>query len=230
MRRITLIFALLLSLMGVRQVKAQAITDSFEDWGSTIPAGWDLKNATYGNSYGYTYVVNNDYAVNSGSKALWSTDNTNTSTAYLITPQLKGDVSFYFRKYNSSSSTKGYIYIYEYNEEEGTVGTTALFRVYPNGINEATSKYQQGSFNVGNEPKRLAILLAKVVIDDFTYTPYVSIEGPALKVTGDDNGSLNFGMVNPGATKDLTLSNPGTQDIIVNITTTGGFTTDASMT
>ena len=230
MRRITLIFALLLSLMGVRQAKAQAITDSFEDWGSTIPSGWNLKNATYGNSYGYTYVVNDDYAVNSGTKALWSTDNTSSSTAYLITPQLKGDVSFYFRKYNSSSSTKGYIYIYEYNDEDGTVGTTALFRVYPNGINEATSKYQLGSFNVGNEPKRLAILLAKVVIDDFTYTPYKSIEGPALSVAGDDNGSLNFGMVNPGATKDLTLSNPGTQDITVNITTTGGFTTDASKT
>lgn len=230
MRRITLIFALLLSLMGVRQAKAQAITDSFEDWGSTIPSGWNLKNATYGNSYGYTYVVNDDYAVNSGTKALWSTDNTSSSTAYLITPQLKGDVSFYFRKYNSSSSTKGYIYIYEYNDEDGTVGTTALFRVYPNGINEATSKYQLGSFNVGNEPKRLAILLAKVVIDDFTYTPYKSIEGPALSVAGDDNGSLNFGMVNPGATKDLTLSNPGTEAITVNITTTGGFTTEASKT
>ncbi len=230
MRRITLIFALLLSLMGVRQAKAQAITDSFEDWGSTIPSGWNLKNATYGNSYGYTYVVNDDYAVNSGTKALWSTDNTSSSTAYLITPQLKGDVSFYFRKYNSSSSTKGYIYIYEYNDEDGTVGTTALFRVYPNGINEATSKYQLGSFNVGNEPKRLAILLAKVVIDDFTYTPYKSIEGPALSVAGDDNGSLNFGMVNPGATKDLTLSNPGTEAITVNITTTGGFTTAASKT
>ena len=231
MRRITLIFALLLSLMGVRQAKAQAITDSFEDWGSTIPSGWDLKNATYGNSYGYTYVVNNDYEVNSGTKALWSTDNTSTSTAYLITPQLKGDVSFYFRKYNSSSSTKGYIYIYEYNDEEGTVGTTALFRVYPNGINEATSKYQQGSFNVGNEPKRLAILLAKVVIDDFTYTPVEeSVDGPALKVTGDDNGSLNYGMVNPSTTKELTLSNPGTQDITVSIATTGGFSAASSKT
>ena len=49
-------------------------------------------------------------------------------------------------------------------------------------------------------------------------------DSPALKVSGDTDGALNFGMVNPGATKTLTLSNPGTASITVGIATTGGFT------
>ncbi len=59
---------------------------------------------------------------------------------------------------------------------------------------------------------------------DVTYTEFEKSDGPALKVSGDTDGALNFGMVNPGATKTLTLSNPGTASITVGIATTGGFT------
>lgn len=62
-----------------------------------------------------------------------------------------------------------------------------------------------------------------------TFTYEKKVEGPGLKIDGYKNGeTLAFGMVNPGATQTLTLVNPGTEDVTVNITTTGGFTADKS--
>ena len=66
-----------------------------------------------------------------------------------------------------------------------------------------------------------------------TFTPKTTItyeqnvSGPGLKVKDYKDGeTCAFGMVNPGATRVITLANPGTEDIIVNIATTGGFTAD----
>ena len=96
-------------------------------------------------------------------------------------------------------------------------------------FSSSSTTFAEKSYTL-TEPTALAIVINYAHLDNMTYTEKVTVNGPALKVTGDDNGSLNFGMVNPGATKDLTLSNPGTQDITVDITTTGSFTTDASKT
>lgn len=60
----------------------------------------------------------------------------------------------------------------------------------------------------------------------FTYEEAV-VEGPGLKVKDyKDGDTMSFGMVDAGTTKTITLVNPGTKDITVNIATTGGFTAD----
>ena len=60
-----------------------------------------------------------------------------------------------------------------------------------------------------------------------TFTYDLQINGPGLKVKDYKNGeTMSFGMVDAGTTKTITLVNPGTEDITVNIATTGGFTAD----
>ncbi len=60
----------------------------------------------------------------------------------------------------------------------------------------------------------------------FTYEEAV-VEGPGLKVKDYKDGeTMSFGLVDAGTTKTITLVNPGTEDITVNIATTGGFTAD----
>lgn len=208
MRRITLIFALLLSLMGVRQANAETLTANFN---SGLPEGWSLVGD----------ISNSDDRARSG-KGLW-TSSKSTTDNYVITEAVEGTFEFYARAYNKSYAST--VDIYEYT---GSGLGTKLYST-PSMYSSSTPTWSKYSFTV-EEGTQLAIVLNYAAIDDVTYTQNEQAEGPALKVTGDDNGILNFGMVNPNATKDLTLSNPGTQDITVDITTTGGFTTDASKT
>ena len=195
MRRITLIFALLLSLMGVRQANAETLTANFN---SGLPEGWSLVGD----------ITNSDERARSG-KGLW-TSSKSTTDNYVITEAVEGTFEFYARAYNKSYAST--VDIYEYT---GSGLGTKLYST-PSMYSSSTPTWSKYSFTV-EEGTQLAIVLNYAAIDDVTYTQKEQAEGPALKVTGDDNGSLDFGMVNPGATKDLTLSNPGTQDITVNI-------------
>ena len=52
-----------------------------------------------------------------------------------------------------------------------------------------------------------------------------SVSGPALSIKDYKNGgTVAFGMVNAGATKTITVKNPGTETLTANVTTTGGYT------
>ena len=60
---------------------------------------------------------------------------------------------------------------------------------------------------------------------------YVPLTGPGFAVDGYSNGAtVAFGKVTANATKDITLKNPGTESVTVNIVTTGGFTAATSKT
>lgn len=178
------LLSIFMAFSGASSAWAAPVTETFDGWGSTLPDNWTLLNsATYGTVYGYDYIVNDDYPRGSG-KALYSNQSDNTSTKYIVTPKLEANstISFYFRKKGSGSSTKGYIYIYTYDESTGTVGNSSLWTCRPNTTYEAVTSYNSsGSVNVGNTDTRLAILIANAVIDDFTYT-----EAPAgpVAVTG----------------------------------------------
>lgn len=218
--------------LGTQQSKAETVIEGFEEWGKSIADGWLLINgATYGNSYSYDYVVGSeDYTPATGTKCLANSGHSaaqgTTSSPMIVTPALSGTVAFKFRKYNSSSSTKGYINVFEYDESTGTATGSSIWTCRPNGVEEATSKYQTGSIAVGDTPKRLAFYLAKVSIDDFTYTPAAAaVEGAAMAISGYKDGeTFDFGMVNPGASQTLTVTNPGTAEVNITITTTGGYT------
>lgn len=203
MKKTYLMFALLLSLMGVNGALAATLTTDL----STLPDGWSVVGATYGS----------DRARNDKGNAVY-TRNQDAKANYLLTEELEGSISFYWRSFGTTSSYPyGQIILYKY--ADGAVGeqiaaTTTM----------KSSTWTSASLSLGDYKGQVAIGLYSACIDDITYTQMEAIEGPALKVTGATDGALNFGMVNPGATKTLTLSNPGTESITVDIATTGGFT------
>jgi len=208
MRRITLIFALLLSLMGVKSAWADNA-----DFENALPEGWEAVGTM---DYYIDRAKTGDYSIGNSSGSGWDTNRGN----YIKTTVLEGDVTFWIRSYKGN--TTGYVVLFKLNDD-GTVGDKLQ------AFSSSSTTFAEKSYTL-TEPTALAIVINYAHLDNMTYTEKVTVNGPALKVTGDDNGSLNFGMVNPGTKKDLTLSNPGTQDITVNITTTGGFTTDVSKT
>lgn len=62
-----------------------------------------------------------------------------------------------------------------------------------------------------------------------TFTYELQADGPAFKVKDYNDGeTIACGLVDPSSTKTITLKNPGTQSVVVNIATTGGFTADAT--
>ncbi len=64
-----------------------------------------------------------------------------------------------------------------------------------------------------------------------TFTYEAEVDGPALRVKDYKDGeTIFFGMVNPRTQKTITLTNPGTEEITVNISTSGDFTADATKT
>lgn len=86
------------------------------------------------------------------------------------------------------------------------------------GFDNIYSRYRQTSSGNGK---------AQYFIPKTTLTYEAMTEGPGLKVKEYKNGeTMSFGMVDAGTTKTITLVNPGTEDITVNIATTGGFTAD----
>lgn len=210
MRQISLLFVMLLSMMGVTQVKAETLTANFNR-GVGLPEGWSLVGD----------VTNDDTRARSG-YGLW-TSSKSSSANYVITEPVEGSFVFYARAYNKNSASEVVVYEYTGSGLGEQLYTTGSLRT------SSTPSFSKFNFTV-NKGTQLAIVLNYAAIDDVTYTQCQQAEGPALKVTGDTDGTLNFGMVNPSETKVLTLSNPGTADITVNITTAGGFTADASKT
>jgi len=93
------------------------------------------------------------------------------------------------------SDTRGYFY--------GDTGVTG------------SSRYRGGTTGTGS---------TQSFLPKTTFTYDLPVEGPGLKVKGYKNGAtISYGMVNSGTEKTLTLSNPGTEAITVNINTTGAF-------
>lgn len=233
MRQISLLFVMLLSMMGVTQVKAQ-VTDDFTSYpttssGQTLGDNWYVYPGEDGN-YGrfgsdYTYKKNTydgaDYNYVSGYSSNYS-----KNVWLVLKKQVSGSVSFRSKMGRNSGT------LYVTNKVTDTGDGT--FTVDKSGAQSysITTTASNNTYDAGASATYVAFCLTsdQMRLLDVTYTEYVVSDGPALKVTGDTDGTLNFGMVNPGETKELTLSNPGTADITVNITTTGGFTADASKT
>gem|GEM_PF-893253 len=154
------------------------------------------------------------------------------NTQYLISPELSTDnggivLSFQY----AASSTSG--------TETFKVGystTTADIESFTWGdeisYNSTSWKEYKETFPSGT--KYVAVYYYanyqyRLYVDDFVFEAVEILDGPALIVQGYNDGeTLSFGMVNPGATQTLTLVNPGTEDVTVNIATTGGFTADKS--
>jgi hypothetical protein len=220
--------------MGVRQANAETVTDDFTSYpatssGQTLGDNWyvypgnDGNYGRFGSDYSYKH---NDYDGADANYVSGYKSNYTQNVWLVLKKEVSGTVSFRSRMYNNT----GTIYV----TNKVTAVGDGTFTVDKSGAQSysVSATAASNSYDAGATATYVAFCLTsdQMRLLDVTYTEYVQTSGPALSVSGDTDGSLDFGMVNPGATKDLTLSNPGTQDITVNITTTGGFTTDASMT
>ena len=189
MRRITLIFALLLSLMGVRQANAETITEDFESvqltdkdgnvltsswsYGYGLDNGWKIIGGSIFASEGYT-----NYGLTTGhasSKALEASYGSSNSASVFIPTKLTGEVKFWVKP--TSTRNPGTVKIFE-ADEEGNVSTTTLADISLTG----GSGWAEKTFDLGTEGKYIAINLIRTVFDDFSAEVYE--EGVEKKAIG----------------------------------------------
>lgn len=228
MKKTYLMFALLLSLMGVNGALAATVTDDFTSYsttssGQTLGDNWYVYPGDDG-SYGrfgsdYTYKKNEydgaDFNYVSGYSSNYS-----KNVWLVLKKQVSGNVSFRSKMAKST----GTIYVTNKVTAVGD-GTFTVDKTGAQSYSISTTT-SSNTYSAGSVATYVAFCIPsdQLRLLDVTYTEFEKSDGPALKVSGDTDGALNFGMVNPGATKTLTLSNPGTKSITVNIATTGGFT------
>ena len=221
-------FALLLSLMGVNGALAATVTDDFTSYsttssGQTLGDNWYVYPGDDG-SFGrfgsdYTYKKNEydgaDFNYVSGYSS-----NYNKNVWLVLKKQVSGSVIFRSKMARNS----GTIYVTNKVTAVGD-GTFTVDKTGAQSYSISTTT-SSNTYSAGDAATYVAFCIAsdQLRLLDVTYTEFEKSDGPALKVSGDTDGALNFGLVNPGATKTLTLSNPGTESITVNIATTGGFT------
>lgn len=211
MRKFSFLFAFLLSVMGVTQAWAQKALPYSYDFSTSLESeGWTTSNLASGGG-----VTNGEF------KFKYSTN----PPQYLFSPELATSsnaikVSFNYRAYLSSSeesfkvgysSTDNEISSFSWDEEVKTKVTTnqTYEKEFPAG-----TKYIAIAYTAND--------MYYLYVDNFKVD--LVINGPGFAVEGYANGgNVDFGLAEAGATKTLTLLNPGTESVTVGIAATGGF-------
>lgn len=184
----------------------------------TLPEGWDYSGEAS------TLVRNTeDFKTETPSVAV-EKDNTDT---YLITPLLTGDFSFWLRNQTKNYQASVTAYACTFVDGELTLGTVLGTKT----LNKSTSSkpsWEQLTFTAPTGT-RVALLLSRCMIDDFTYHPFEAFETATLVVSGYASGSsYDFGTVPAGTTVSFMLSNNGRTELAVSsINVTGGYTITA---
>ena len=178
MRQISLLFVMLLSMMGVTQVKAETLTEGFESvtltdangnplasswsYGYGLSNGWKVIGGTiYGSAGSANYGLWTQ--AHEGSKSLEASYGSSNS-AYVVIPEiLTGEFKFWARKTSSSSSTKGTIKLFV-AEENGDSYTVTSTQLYANS--NLTTTWTQYTVDLGTEGVYVAINMIRAGIDD----------------------------------------------------------------
>ena len=233
MRKITLLFAMLLSLVGVTTMQAQ----------KTLPysygfENYDLDTEGWTKYFGTSLSGNNDEcnivgsAKKTGSYGFrFSSYNTRGENAqYLISPELptdNGGITVLF-SYKSSNSNYAEVFKVGYSTTDTDVANftwgdeisykgdwTTYEETFPAGT-KYVAVYYYSQFQY------------RLYVDDFTFEAVEVFDGAALKVfdgeTALANGyAYNYGLAVAGTEKTFTLKNPGTEDATVSVAATDGF-------
>ncbi|MBR6936006.1 MAG: choice-of-anchor D domain-containing protein, partial [Prevotella sp.] len=228
MRKLNLLFVMLLSLMGVTQVYAQ-VTDDFTSYSATS-SGQTLGDNWYvfpgdDDSYGrfgsdYTYKHNEydgaDYNYVSGYSSNY------TKNVWLVMKkQVSGSVTFRSKMYRNS----GTLYV----TNKVTAVGDGTFTVDKTGAQSysITTTASSNTYDAGSTATYVAFCLASsdLRLLDVTYTEASAAEGAVLSVSGFESGSsFDFGTVPAGETKTFTLNNLGADELtITSIAVSGDF-------
>ena len=212
MRKFSFLFAFLLSVMGVTQAWAQKALPYSYDFSTTLESeGWTTANLFSGGGITDDGEFRFKYSTN--------------PPQYLFSPELATSsnaikVSFNYRAHSSSyeesfkvgcSSTDNEISSFSWDEEVKTKVTTnqTYEKEFPAG-----TKYIAIAYTANDK--------YYLYVDNFKVD--LVINGPGFAVEGYFNGgNVDFGLAEAGATKTLTLLNPGTESVTVGIAATGGF-------
>lgn len=239
MKKFSLLFIMLLSLMGMTQVKADELTvcdgtttsgrvpfylnwyDSKAQSEFIIPA-IQMASMTNSEISKIKLYTNSNTAKNyGGTTTVYMTEVENTSISEFLgkdnaTVVYTGGITM---SSNSIEITFSSTYTYNggnlligFEKPDGGSYSSASFYGVASAEQSAVAYY--GSNSIAGYS-----FIPKVT---FTYDPVVS--GPGFRVLQYNNGdTFNFGLCDPSSTKSVTLQNPGTEDVTVNITTTGDF-------
>ena len=180
------------------------------DFENKLPEGWDY----VGTMNYYERPKTGSYSIGNSSGSGWETNRGN----YIRTTKLEGNITFWMRSYKANYT--GYVSLFELSDDGETVASSPLI-----SFNSSSTTFAEKSYTLA-KPTRLAIVINYGHIDNMTYTPSVTdVDGSALAVPGYKSGdTFAFGTVDAGTTKQLLLTNPGTADVNLTISTTGGYT------
>lgn len=239
MRRFTLLFAVLLSLAGVKTKAADPVTEGFEyaTDGTTVISvnsdnmglsnGWVVVGS--GNYVGIATGTAKDLQLKSGSYVYDGTYSIGTqysnSNTWLVCPvEVSGTLKFYARRYSSSSSRTLTIGLAVKDGDAFAISNSS-FKTY---TTELGSEFTEFSVELGDDPVYVAFKPSYAYFDNVTYTPYEQAEGPALAVKDGTTKltspyAYDFGLATAGTQKYFFLSNPGTTDLTVSVSETGNF-------
>lgn len=181
---------------------AEEMTEGFESV-TIVDANGNAVSGNYtagaGLSNGWIVVGGNIYgAADYGDYGLWTTKYSgsksltaqygSTNAGIVVIPQLlTGSFSFYARKSSSSSSTKGYIYIYEMEEDGGSFKKGATLLNSPT----LTTTWTKYTVDLGTGAHYVGINMIRAGVDEIVYNT-ASLEphehSYASEWSSDENG------------------------------------------
>ena len=237
MRKVTLLFAALLSLTWGTMKAADPVTEGFEyaTDGTTVISvnsdnmglsnGWVVVGS--GNYVGIATGTAKDLQLKSGSyvyEGTYSigTQYSNTATWLVCPVEVCGTLKFYARRYNTNRTLTIGLAVKDGDDFAISNGSLATYTT------QLGSEFTEFTVELGDDPVYVAFKPSYAYFDNVTYTPYEQAAGPALAVK-DGNTKLtspyayNFGLAVAGTTKTFLLNNPGTEDLGVSVSETGNF-------
>ncbi len=242
------LFAIILSVFSVTKLQADTLTEGFEDVALTDAEGNPLAN-----SWSYGYGLSNGWKVVGGSiygyagstnYGLWTTAHTGgksleasysaSNAAFIAIPtKLTGSFSFWARKTSSSSSTKGYVNIWELEESEGTYTKKSTLLELSN----LTTTWTQYTVDLGTSGKLVGINMIRAGIDDISAEIYEEApSGTAILVYEDAEASkrvstdiYDYGFQSTAADKTFYIKNDGAASRTYNFIVPAGYSADASL-
>lgn len=173
----------LLSVLSFNQMQAEEVTEDFESV-TVVDANGDAVTGNYtagaGLSNGWTVVGGgicasadwSDFglwstAYGGSSKSLTAQYGSSNSAVIVIPVQVSGKISFYARKSSTSSSTKGYVYLYKMEKDGNSykkVSSTAM-----TNWTLSSTTWTKYEYDMGSEACYIGISMVRAGMDDVVY-------------------------------------------------------------
>lgn len=177
-----LLLALLATIVGASPTWAGSGDTNFDEvtisnptlsygtiyYGTQLSNDWIVQGGSiYDGGYTGNYFLTASHKRGDSGKAI-DASQSGSQTAYLITPAMSGDVSFWFKSTTSSSSSAWQINVYEATEngESFDIGTTDLIPTSIKHSGKGSQTWTQVTIS-NVEGKHLAFKFFRVAIDDF---------------------------------------------------------------